>query len=311
MAFVSNGVDPFWNICAAGARDKAEELDIRLDVIFPSGDAADQRQKLEDLLIRGVDGIAVSPVDREGLNDLLNSIAAEIPLITQDADAPDSDRLGFIGIDNYTAGREVGQLVKEAIPDGGKVAIFIGRLEQQNSRDRRQGVIDELLDREADPARFDEIGSVPTGGKYEVVDTRVDNFDIAQAKAGAEDILTTTPDLACMVGLFAYNAPACLEALRGADQLGKIAVVAFDEQEATLDAMEHGHIFGTVSQNPYQYGAESVRLLEAISRGDRSVIPEGKILRVESTIVRRANLVEFRAALRARVPSLRQNQGDE
>ncbi len=311
MAFVSNGVDPFWNICAAGARDKAEELDIRLDVIFPSGDAADQRQKLEDLLIRGVDGIAVSPVDREGLNDLLNSIAAEIPLITQDADAPDSDRLCFIGIDNYTAGREVGQLVKEAIPDGGKVAIFIGRLEQQNSRDRRQGVIDELLDREADPARFDEIGSVPTGGKYEVVDTRVDNFDIAQAKAGAEDILTTTPDLACMVGLFADNAPACLEALRGADQLGKIAVVAFDEQEATLDAMEHGHIFGTVSQNPYQYGAESVRLLEAISRGDRSVIPEGKILRVESTIVRRANLVEFRAALRARVPSLRQNQGDE
>lgn len=300
VAFVSNGVDPFWNVCAAGAQSKAKELGIEVDVVFPDSSAQDQKQKLEDLRIRGVDGIAVSPVDAAGLNDILNAIAKEMPLITQDSDAPESDRLCFIGVDNYAAGREVGKLVKEACPDGGKVAIFIGRLEQQNSRARRQGVIDELLDREPDASRYDEVGAVPTGGKYVITSTLVDNFDQSQAKSGAEDTLTAHPDLACMVGLFAYNPPICLEAARSAGKVGAVKIVGFDEQDGTLDGIEAGTIHGTVSQNPFQYGAESVRVLNALCDGDKSVIPEGGIIRVEPEVVRKDNVAAFRKALNER-----------
>ncbi len=300
IAFVSNGVDPFWNVCAAGARAKAAELGVDLDVVFPNGTAEDQNQKLEDLLIRGVSGIAVSPVNSTGQVGFLDRIAADVPLITQDTDAPDSQRLCFIGVDNYAAGRTVGSLVKEACPDGGSVVIFIGRLEQNNARDRRQGVIDELLDRDSDPSRFDEVGKVPKGGKYEVLDTRVDNFDVAQAMAGAQDALVAYPDLACMVGLFAYNPPTCLEALRSAGRLGEVQVIGFDEQDGTLDGIESGHVYATVSQNPYQYGSESVRVLNAICDGDKSVIPEGGIIGVKAAIVRKENVAEFRAELNKR-----------
>ena len=51
-------------------------------------------------------------------------------------------------MENYLAGRMCGELVKEAMPDGGSVMLFVGRLEQLNARQRQQGVIDELLDRE-------------------------------------------------------------------------------------------------------------------------------------------------------------------
>jgi ribose transport system substrate-binding protein len=300
IAFVSNGVDPFWNVCAAGARAKAAELGVDVEVVFPNGTAEDQNQKLDDLLIRGVAGIAVSPINSSGQVGILDRIAAEVPLITQDTDAPDSKRLCFIGVDNYAAGRTVGSLVKEACPDGGSVVIFIGRLEQNNARDRRQGVIDELLDRDNDPSRFDEVGKAPKGGKYEVLDTRVDNFDVAQAMAGAQDALVAYPDLACMVGLFAYNPPTCVEALRSAGKLGKVQVVGFDEQDQTLDGIESGHVYATVSQNPYQYGSESVRVLNAICDGDNSVIPEGGIIGVKAAVVRKDNVAEFRAELNKR-----------
>ena len=146
IAYVTNGVDPFWDIAAKGARDAAAKFNADVQVIFPQ-DGGDQKSKIEDLLVRGVDGIAISPIDAKNQTPSINEWAAKTRIITQDSDAPESNRLMYIGVDNYEAGRMCGLLVKEAVPQGGKVAIFVGRLEQDNARLRRQGVIDELLDR--------------------------------------------------------------------------------------------------------------------------------------------------------------------
>nr|MBA3352413.1 substrate-binding domain-containing protein [Blastocatellia bacterium] len=55
-----------------------------------------------------------------------------------------SKRLAYVGTNNYKAGREAGKLIKEVIPQGGKIALFVGRMDAQNAIDRRQGIIDEL-----------------------------------------------------------------------------------------------------------------------------------------------------------------------
>lgn len=146
IAYVTNGVDPFWDIAAKGAKDAAAKFDANLTVIFPQ-DGGDQKAKIEDLIVKGIDGVAVSPIDAANQTPSINDWAAKTKVITQDSDAPNSNRLMYIGVDNYEAGRLCGKLVKEAVPEGGKVAIFVGRLEQDNARLRRQGVIDELLDR--------------------------------------------------------------------------------------------------------------------------------------------------------------------
>ena len=146
IAYITNGVDPFWTIAEKGALDAAGKYNVDVNVIMPK-DAGDQKQKIEDLLTRGIDGIAISPIDAENQTPLINQAATKTKVITHDSDAPKANRLLYIGMSNYDAGRMCGQLVKEAIPNGGKVAIFVGRLEQDNARLRRQGVIDELLDR--------------------------------------------------------------------------------------------------------------------------------------------------------------------
>jgi ribose transport system substrate-binding protein len=301
FAFVTNGVDPFWNTAAAGVRAAEKEFGVECQVLMPPKGTADQKRMVEGLLARGIDGIAISPVDAKNQVDLINEAAGRCPVITHDSDAPDSKRLCFVGMDNYKAGRAAGKLVKEALPDGGKVMIFVGRLEQLNAQQRRQGVIDELLDRPVqalDKLKFDALGNLLAGPKYTVLDTRTDNFDYARAKANAQDAMAATPDLACMIGLFAYNAPHCLEAAKEAGKVGKIKIVSFDEADAVLQGIVDGHVHGTVSQQPYYYGYESVRILDGLAKGDKSVLPPGGFHEVSIVEVRKANVEQFRTDLK-------------
>jgi len=303
VAYVTNGIDSFWLIAEAGAKAGAAMYDADVEVQMPASGVADQKRIVEDLLTRGIDGMAISPIDAENETPLINDAARRTLVITQDSDAPKSERLCFIGIDNYEAGRLVGQLVKEALPGGGKVMIFVGRLGQDNARLRRQGVIDELLDRPHDSTHFDAPDASLAGQQYSVLGTLTDGFDFARAKGLAEDAMSRHPDLGCMVGLFAYNAPKCLEALKSAGKLGQIKVVSFDEQEETLEAIKAGNCQGTVVQNPYKYGTESVRVLAALVRGDKSVIPPTKVIDVPARQIRRDNVDAFRADLKAKLGS--------
>ena len=156
--------------------------------------------------------------------------------------------------------------------------------------------MDELLDRPVrslDQLTYDPPGKKATGKKYVILDTRTDNFDYSRAKSNAEDAMTAYPDLGCMVGLFAYNTPACKEAVKEAGKFGKIKLVSFDEQDSTLQGIVDGHIYGTISQQPYLYGYHSVRILAALARGDQSVLPSGGFLEVPIVEVRKENAGKF------------------
>jgi ribose transport system substrate-binding protein len=156
VAFVTNGIASFWVIAEKGARDAGKEFDVNVLVRMPPKGLADQKRMCEELLAQKVDGIAISPINPDNQQELLNEMAERTNLITHDSDAPDSQRLCYVGMDNYTAGRMCGELVKEAMPEGGSIMIFVGRLDQLNARQRRQGLIDEVLDRSFDPTRYDE-----------------------------------------------------------------------------------------------------------------------------------------------------------
>ena len=140
IAYMGNAIAPFWSIAEKGARDAAAKFDVDVDVRMPQNGAADQKRMVEELLARGVDGIALSPADPPNQLDLMKIIATQTNLITQDSDAPESPRLCFVGMDNYQAGRLCGKMIKEAMPEGGSVMFFVGRAGQLNGKQRRQGV---------------------------------------------------------------------------------------------------------------------------------------------------------------------------
>lgn len=304
VAYVTNGIASFWVIAEAGARAAAKEFDVDLEVRMPPSDGriANQKRMIEELLTMGVSGIAVSPIKPEDQQDVLNAIGEQCHFITHDADAPESNRLAYVGMNNYDAGRVCGKLVKEALPDGGEIIIFVGSLDQLNARLRRQGLIDELLDRSHDPKRYDppDVGA-QKGMKYTVLDTRTDDFDFAKGKSQAEEAIAKYPELDGMVGLFAYNPPLMLEALKGADKLDKIKVIAFDEDDATLQAILDGHCVGTVVQDPYRYGYESVRILAGLARDVKSVLPPNAFLEIKERVIRKDNARQFWDELKQRI----------
>ncbi len=302
VAYVTNGVDPFWTIAEAGAKAGAKEFGVEVEVLMPPKGLVDQKRMVETLLSNGIDGIAISPIDAANQVQMINEAAKVTNIITQDSDAPDSARLCFVGMDNYKAGRQAGVLVKEALPQGGDIMLFVGRLEQLNSQQRRQGVIDELLGRPEQVTgptmKFDPADAPLEGNGFKILGTRTDNFDYAKAKSNAEDSIAAFAELDAMVGLFAYNVPMCLSAVQDAGKLGQIKLISFDEQDGTLKGIQDGHVQGTVSQQPYYYGYDSVRILAALKRGDKSVIPAEGFFEVASVVVRKDNVDTFWAELK-------------
>ena len=300
IAYVTNGVADFWTIAEAGANAAGDQFDVDVEVLMPTGGVTDQKRMLEDLVTRGASGIAVSPIDAANQIDVIDAAAERTNVITHDSDAPGSNRLAYVGMDNYDAGRMAGSLVKESIPQGGEVFIFVGRLEQDNARLRRQGLIDEVLGREPDSSRYDEPGAPIEGGNYRILGTLTDQFDRAKAKANVEDVLSRHPDVDCMVGLFAYNPPLILEALEGANRLGEVVVVAFDEDDETLQGIKDGTVAGTIVQNPFEYGRMSVEILSKLARNQDAGIPEGGTVSIPARTIQTDQVDAFWADLKAK-----------
>jgi ribose transport system substrate-binding protein len=301
LAFVTNGVADFWTIGKAGAEKAGKDLNVEVSVIMPSN-MTDQTRKVQDLITRGTDGIAISPIDPDNQGEVLDTAAAKTNLITHDSDAPRSKRLVYIGMDNYKAGYMCGKLTRDALPDGGKIMIFIGRVEQDNARRRKQGAIDGILGRPEDSTRNDDISKplASDDGKYTVLGVMTDQFDRKKGKDNAEDAITRNPDLAAMVGLFEYNPPLCMEALERAGKLGKVKVIGFDENATTLQGIKDGTVVGTIVQNPYEYGYQSIKILNALHDGDKSVIPESKTVDITARIINKDNVDAFWIDLNAK-----------
>ena len=106
-----------------------------------------------------------------------------------------------------------------------------------------------------------------------------------------------------IVGTFGYHGPIALEVLEGLGLLGKVKVIAFDEDERTLGGVERGDVYATIVQDPFMFGYESIRMLDQFHRGAILSMPiSGQVnVGVHCSPVKQANLEEFRERLRQRL----------
>src|SRR5215213_3171690 len=168
LAFVTNNASDFWTIARKGVEQADNDLaNVTVEFKIPAdGTAAEQRRIIDDLLAKGVAGIAMSPVDPDNETQLINDTAKQALVVTQDSDAPASDRACYIGTDNRAAGRQAGELIKEVLPQGGKIMVFVGKTDARNAQERLQGIKDAL-----------------EGTNVQIVDVRTDDTDRVRAEA--------------------------------------------------------------------------------------------------------------------------------
>jgi len=278
VAFVTNTAADFWTIARRGCEQASKDLG-NTDVEFriPSdGTAAEQHRIVDDLLAKGIAGIAISPVDPANQTQMLNDVAKQALVLTQDSDAPNSNRACYIGTDNHAAGKQAGEAIKEALPGGGKIMIFVGKMDAQNARERYQGVKDVLQ-----------------GSNIEIIDVRTDDTDQARAKSNAADTLVKYPTISAMVGLWAYNGPAILSAIKDANKIGQVKIICFDEEDQTLAGIKDGSIYATIVQQPYEFGYQAVQMMGKVLQGDKSVVPEGRQKFIPTQVIKKDNVDEF------------------
>jgi ribose transport system substrate-binding protein len=238
---------------------------------------------MDDLVAAGVAGIMVSAVDPKTMGDALNRVGGQVALFTTDSDAPNSKRIAYIGSSNVDAGKQAGQLMLKALPNGGKCMGFVGLPGADNARERIEGVKETIK-----------------GSKIELVDVRADDIDQTRAKRNVEDTITAHPEINCMVGFYSYNTPRIYEALKEAGKIGKVTIIGFDEDAITLGGVKEGTIVGTVVQQPYEWGYQGMKDMAKYLEGDKSFIPTNHLIIVPTKIIDKSNVDAFWTELKAR-----------
>jgi ribose transport system substrate-binding protein len=283
LAVLANSASDFWTYVKAGCEKAMKEVpDVSVEVrLVPDGTPAEQTRIFDDLIVKGSDGIAISPLDSANQTAMIDRGAAKTLITTTDSDAATSKRAFYVGTNNVDAGRQAGGLIKKAIPGGGKIMIFVGKRDAQNAKERIQG-LEEVL----------------KGSNVSVIDVRTDDTDRVRASQNVADTLVKYPDIAGLVGIWSYNGPAIVNAVKTAGKAGKVKIITFDEEDDTLQGIKDGIVDATVVQNPYEFGHQSVLLMTKKLRGEELQIPENKQVIVPTRAIDKSNLEEFWTTLK-------------
>src|SRR5437867_1886587 len=281
LAFVTNNASEFWKIAEKGLQRAKAEKGIQVDLKQPDTGKVEQQKKiLEDLVSQGYHGIAVSVISAEDMVRDINKAAGQLNIITHDSDAPKSNRLLYIGTNNYEAGRVLGREINKILPAGGKIGVFVGTLAADNARMRFKGIQDEVK-----------------GTGIQILQPKEDNKDLNKARTNVEDVINANPEVKLLVGLWSYNGPAIVSAVKASGKQGSLKIACFDEEEATLQGIEDGLVECTVVQKPFEFGYQSAILLHDLCLKGEAALPKSDVIDTGVDVINKRNVLVFKKNL--------------
>jgi ribose transport system substrate-binding protein len=269
-------VHPFFEDCRIGAEEAAGELGVTFEWVAPqTGDPAIQVKMIEDLISKQVNAIVISPNEPASVVPVINDgLSKGILMLTFDSDSPDSERLMYIGTDNHTAGQVQGDTMREALGGSGRVGIITGGLGALNLNERIDGFRETV------------------GPDIEIVEVVATDDDLQKGLGVSEALLRAHPDLNGVACVSATGGPTLAQVIQGPEFEGRdITIVAFDDLEETVRAIEDGIITATMVQRPVQMGRLSIsQSYEILTQG---LVPECALLDTGVTVVTADNLDSY------------------
>jgi ribose transport system substrate-binding protein len=228
---------PYWKTAEAGLQAAAAQYKVKAEMRGPySLDAKAEVEEFKAMAARHPAGIMVSAADPTLMQpEIDKALAAGIPVLTIDSDAPESQRLYFVGTNNLQAGRLGGQRLVQKLEGKGNV-VFFSIEGQLNIAERLKGYKDVLADHPG----------------IKIVDVFNMHGDSGSAMDKAAEYLGKK-------GSDTINAFVCLEASAGKDVAEALKrsgakdklLLAMDADEATLNLVKDGTIDSTIAQKPF------------------------------------------------------------
>jgi len=251
------GANQFFDHVRDGCLARAEEIEgvtcIYIGPDTQQEDAIAQAEIIEQLINSGeIDGISFSVIDTEVATDVIaQSIAAGIPIVTFDSDAPDSERLATIGTDNYAFGVELAKILVQLNPEGGHYGMISA--DAPNVVLREVGVRDNLVN-----TKWVESEESPKNCLDDPFIAVEQMFEFA-----------ADPKIKAIVPVGGW--PMFVEDRWwefAKTYVENITLVVGDSLPVQVKAINQGLVDGLVGQLPFQMGQISVDTLLAIQEGE-------------------------------------------
>jgi len=243
--------NPVFQAARRGAEAAAVDLGkkygiaIKIDWRTPNDENAQQQaDNIEQLVLAGANGIAVSCSDANKVTDAINrAVKNHVPVVTFDSDAPQSMRFATYGTADKECGEQIMDELGKEMGGKGVVAILAGNQNAPNLQARAKAVRDECA------KKFPNI---------KILDTYYHKETAADAAAKVEQVMEANPQITgwAMIGgwpLFTKNA------LKWSP--GSVKCVAVDALRPQLSYLEDGHVNLLLAQQCYEWGYQSVTLL--------------------------------------------------
>jgi ribose transport system substrate-binding protein len=251
--------NPFFAEIERGAKEQSAKLGV--DLIYTASatsDQAGQVQVFRDVMTRGVNGIAIAPVNGGVLVGVIGEARKKgIAVVMMNGDSPNSERQAYVGTDQVAASRKAGEVFKSLLPKG-KYAVLTGNIAAVDMQQRLQGFSEAIK-----------------GGDYTEVQGSPFpcNDDLKTAIQIVQDVLTKYSDLDgfYFAGGWPMFAPeAYVKALGGrvADiKSKKLVIVSFDTLPEQLTLLKKGYASVLIGQRPYKIGIEVINTLNDLAAG--------------------------------------------
>jgi ribose transport system substrate-binding protein len=238
---VVNILATYWVAGKDGDARAAKELGISAHYEGPSqGQLATQVSEYETLASTGATGYFTSVIDPVSEGSIINkAVAKGIDVVAIDSPVPAKNAKTFVyvGTPNTTAGEAAGAAMKKALPGGGDVAILTGSLTATNALQRIAGFKKALA-----------------GSNIKVTTTENDNGSAATATTNADTVIASDPNLKGIYGVYSYDGPAGAAEVKSKGDIGKIKVVADDNEPGTITGLTNGSVAASIIQQPFMQG---------------------------------------------------------
>ena len=245
---------------------KAEAERLGYDTVILNGeyDNAVQAANVNQLVAREVDLILViSSSPTAVVPALQNAAEAKIPVIAVNARLDDAAEIvTYVGASDFDYGKGEGELLAQALPEGGDVAVILGPLGSTPQVQRLEGLKDAIEGR----------------SDIRIIATPNDDFDSSKNLSVTQDLLSRYPKgkLAAIVA----QGPQMYVGAEYAHENGReeIKFIAGDYSKQVEEAIRSGALYGTVNQSPELEGQLAVQYADAWLKGRKDEVPQPEYL---------------------------------
>ena len=283
LAVVVKGLDnPFFTVLGDGCKlwnkeNPTSDYTCLYTGPASSADEAGEVQIVEDLINKGVAGIAISPSNAPAMGNMLKAKKPKMPIMTIDADLSAADRAQrqtYLGTNNYDMGVLMAKHLKELNAKGGSVCMQLGNVAADNINARAAGFRDTVsgkkgIDRLKGEGGWTEIAGCPLFTN--------DQIDLANQQMS--DVFTKNPNLGAfiLVGGWAQFGPQAYAQVT--DQVmaklksKQLIIIAGDTLPPQLDALKAGRSHAQIGQRPFEMGHRAPAVLIDLINGKKVADP--------------------------------------